>query len=80
MKRFIDRKRSNEEVECEYLLTSLSQKELNATDMKQSIYIETTVVSYLVSRPSRDLIIAGHQESTRELWPKLNEELLENET
>jgi len=40
--------------------------------MKQSVYIETTVVSYLVSRPSRDLIIAGHQEATRELWPKLN--------
>lgn len=39
--------------------------------MKQRVYIETTVVSYLVSRPSRDLMIAGHQEATRELWPKL---------
>src|ERR1700730_5114046 len=26
--------------------------------------------SYLTSRPSRDLIIAGHQEITREWWEK----------
>ncbi|MBU4498563.1 MAG: type II toxin-antitoxin system VapC family toxin [Verrucomicrobia bacterium] len=37
--------------------------------MKRKIYIETTVVSYLVARPSRDLLVAGHQEATRELWP-----------
>lgn len=42
--------------------------------MKQRIYIETTVVSYFVSRPSRDLIIAGHQEATRELWPSLTKD------
>ena len=39
--------------------------------MKQKIYLETTVVSYFVARSSRDLLVAGHQESTRELWPKL---------
>lgn len=39
--------------------------------MKKSVYIETTVVSYLVARPSRDLIVAARQQSTRELWPKL---------
>ncbi len=39
--------------------------------MKKRVYIETTVVSYLTARPSRDLMIAGHQEATRELWPKL---------
>ena len=39
--------------------------------MKKRVYIETTVVSYLVARPSRDLIVAGRQQSTRELWPKL---------
>ncbi len=42
--------------------------------MKKRIYIETTVVSYYVARPSRDLLIAGHQEATRELWPKLFDE------
>ena len=35
------------------------------------VYIETTIVTYLTSRPSRDLIIAGHQQATRELWPHL---------
>jgi len=39
--------------------------------MKKNVYIETTVVSYFTSKPSRDLMIAGHQEATRELWEKL---------
>ncbi|MBN1983415.1 MAG: type II toxin-antitoxin system VapC family toxin [Chitinivibrionales bacterium] len=36
--------------------------------MKKSVYIETTIISYLASRPSRDLIISGHQEITRNWW------------
>ena len=40
--------------------------------MKKRIYVETTVVSYLTAKPSRDIIIAGHQEATRELWPELS--------
>jgi hypothetical protein len=39
--------------------------------MKESIYIETSVISYYTSRPSRDLVIAGRQEVTREKWPKI---------
>ena len=42
--------------------------------MKQRLYVETTVVSYLTARPSRDLLIAAHQEATRELWPRLSTE------
>ena len=34
----------------------------------KSVYVETTVVSYLTSRPSRDVVVAGHQEITREWW------------
>src|SRR5207302_9724095 len=38
--------------------------------MKSRVYLETTIPSYLTSRPSRDLIIAGHQQVTRESWEK----------
>jgi predicted nucleic acid-binding protein len=34
----------------------------------RTVYIETTVVSYLVARPSRDIVIAARQELTREWW------------
>lgn len=40
----------------------------------RSVYIETTVVSYYTARPSRDLIVAARQESTRQLWPRLTAE------
>ncbi len=36
--------------------------------MRPRVYIETTVVSYLTARPSRDLVVAAHQEVTREWW------------
>ena len=32
------------------------------------VYIETTIVSYLTARPSRDLILAAHQQITIEWW------------
>lgn len=36
--------------------------------MKESVYIESSVISYLNGRPSRDLIITALQELTREWW------------
>jgi hypothetical protein len=36
--------------------------------MRAKVYIETTIPSYLVARPSRDLLIAAHQQITREWW------------
>ncbi|HIJ65747.1 MAG TPA: type II toxin-antitoxin system VapC family toxin [Candidatus Hydrogenedentes bacterium] len=39
--------------------------------MKGRLYIETSVVSYLTSRLSRDLVIVARQELTRETWAAL---------
>src|SRR6266480_3126159 len=36
--------------------------------MKAKLYLETTIPSYLVGRPSRDLMVAAHQQITREWW------------
>ena len=36
--------------------------------MKKSVSIESSVISYLTARPSRDLVIAGHQAVTAEWW------------
>ena len=33
-----------------------------------SVYLETTIPSYLAAHPSRDLIVAAHQQITHEWW------------
>ncbi len=37
--------------------------------MKRTVYIETSVVSYLTSRPARDPVIAANQAITRMVGP-----------
>src|SRR5438309_10210477 len=34
----------------------------------ESVYLETTFISYLVARPSRDLLVAAHQKTTQDWW------------
>ncbi len=34
----------------------------------ETVYLETTFLSYLVARPSRDLIVAAHQQVTNDWW------------
>ena len=36
----------------------------------QTVYIESSVISYYTARRSRDLIVAAHQEITLEWWEK----------
>ena len=36
--------------------------------MKKTVYIESTVISYYTAKPSRDLIVAAHQQLTSEWW------------
>lgn len=46
--------------------------------MKPRVYLETSIISYLASRPSRDLIVAAHQQASHS-WREessLNFELL----
>ena len=36
--------------------------------MKETVYVETSVISYLTARPGRDIIVLAHQEVTRQWW------------
>ena len=40
----------------------------------ESVYLETTFISYLVARPSRDLLVAAHQQSTQDWWAERRKE------
>lgn len=38
--------------------------------MKARVYIETSMVSYLTARPSRDLVAAAHQQISLDWWER----------
>ena len=42
--------------------------------MRRTVYIETSIVSYLAARPSRDLITAAHQQLTALWWDRRRQE------
>lgn len=42
--------------------------------MKQRVYIETSIVSYLTARPSKNVFIAGYQQATQDWWNNRGQE------
>lgn len=42
--------------------------------MKSKVYIETSVISYLTARPSRDILVAANQQVTQEWWQDRREQ------
>src|SRR5882724_6526554 len=38
--------------------------------MKPRVYLETTIVSYLTALPSRNIMLAAHQQMTRRWWAR----------
>ena len=44
--------------------------------MEPKVYIETSVVSSYTGRASRDVVVAGHQQSTQNFWALLTQGLL----
>lgn len=38
--------------------------------MGRRVYLETSVVSYLAALPSRDVVVAGNQQVTRDWWER----------
>lgn len=42
--------------------------------MKLKVYFETTVISYFAAKKSSNVIISGHQDSTKLMWKKIGKE------
>jgi predicted nucleic acid-binding protein len=59
-----------------YIRISFSATIWYPMSMKPTVYVETSVISYMTAQVSRDLIVAAHQQLTVEWWlralPKLH--------
>jgi hypothetical protein len=44
--------------------------------MRSTLYLETSVISYLAALPSRDLLIAAHQQITHDWWHHRREDYI----
>jgi hypothetical protein len=57
---------------CGRLARALESLEVDAhgDQMKPKVHVETTILSYLTALPSRDLVIAAHQQLTSEWWQR----------
>ena len=46
----------------------MSDASATGSDPRPTVYVETSVISYLVARPSADLVARAHQKTTRDWW------------
>jgi hypothetical protein len=48
--------------------SSIRRQYFGMPTMKSSVYIETTIISYLAAKPSRDALVLGRQAITQDWW------------
>ncbi len=66
-----DKTVAKESATVEILMNALALEEHRSiipAMAKKSVYLETSFISYLTSRPSQNVVAAGHQEITRQWW------------
>ncbi|MCG9127758.1 type II toxin-antitoxin system VapC family toxin [Candidatus Poribacteria bacterium] len=47
---------------------------IHYAEVKPAVYLESTVVSYLISRPSNDAVISSRQQATQQLWNEYSDD------